>query len=623
MKHMKYFLVLIMTMLSLVAQADKKKVTWPTDSAYIAQRIATITAMDSILKNVNGTDALMRFADIKCREFENDPQLMRPIASLFATSSGLIDLSVKRYQEIKKLYPNDFESYSDYAATMFDFSIKVNPNSSLTRDPYWFNLAKAQIDSAKVALSGDKRPYLWWITRCTFYAYNDSMQFFINNEVEDLRKKFPNNNADYDAAKILGNYRDYPMNMTNFEHEYLENGDDRVDKWFYQAETKRSELAQFYYDKADINTLTSDELTMVSNFYYESTETKSVTRADRAVLYKKGLLRAALGMKKFPENDNFKYLQLWHAAELAKYHFLVANSDSVKKNYGEERKWDELDLCNTYATQALQAYDSLKVPVVDSIDYKAVLYAAMAKQYSGKYEDAIQLYSQALNNMQYVKLKNRAPLYKAQYHDLDSLTAYQNMSDCYKSMNDYQKAIVQLNAVFDLRKEHGGQLKRTDLLDLIKLYRPIGSDEDKTQQERFAAYVACDSLYAMIQDSIDAGNKLFDNIAEGFVGMYPYNRLGIRASMDRLSDYAERDNYLVIEMAEEIYRRIEPLPEKSENETNWIGGALGTIWRDYYKKEDYRNALKYINKEVSYDSSKKERYKKTLDALAKLARKQR
>lgn len=622
MKHMKYFLVLIMTMLSLVAQADKKKVTWPTDSAYIAQRIATITAMDSILKNVNGTDALMRFADIKCREFENDPQLMRPIASLFATSSGLIDLSVKRYQEIKKLYPNDFESYSDYAATMFDFSIKVNPNSSLTRDPNWFNLAKAQIDSAKVALPNDIRPYTWWIARCTFYSYNDSMQNFINEEVEALRKKFPQNNADYEAAKILGNKKDYPLNMTNFEHSYIDDGEGGfVDKWFFQAEARRDSLAQYYYDKADINTLTADVLTIVSNYYYESTEIKNITRAGRALLYKKGLERAALGMKKFPDNDNFKYLQLWHAAELARYHYLVANSDSVKK-MGGDRKWDELDLCNSYATQALQAYENLKVPA-DSIDYKAVLYAAMAKQYSGKYEDAMELYRQGLNNMQYVKLKNRAPLYKAQYHDLDSLTAYQNMSDCYKSLNDYENAIVQMNAVFDLRKEHGGQLKRTDLLDLQKLYRAIAGNEDKTQQERFAAYVACDSLYAMIQDSIDAGNKLFDNLPSGYVGMYPYNRLGVRASMDRLSDYAERDNYLVIEMAEEIYRRIEPLPEKSENETNWIGGALGTIWRDYYKKEDYRNALKYINKEVSYDSSKKERYKKTLDALAKLARKQR
>ena len=239
----------------------------------------------------------------------------------------------------------------------------------------------------------------------------------------------------------------------------------------------------------------------------------------------------------------------------------------------------------------------------------------MATQYSGKHEEAIPLYRQALNK--------RPPYYDTKFHNLDSLTAYENISDCYKDINDYENAIAQLNALFDLRKSHGGQLKRMDLLDLIKLYRPIGSNEEKTQQERFAAYVAIDSLYATIQDSIDAGNKLFDNLPDGLVGMYPYNRLGIRASMDKLSDYAERENYLIIEIAEDIYRRIDPLPEKSENENTWVGMALGTIWRDYYKKEDYKNALTYINLEIKYDPSKKERYKNTLGALAKLARRQR
>jgi hypothetical protein len=190
-------------------------------------------------------------------------------------------------------------------------------------------------------------------------------------------------------------------------------------------------------------------------------------------------------------------------------------------------------------------------------------------------------------------------------------------------LNDYEKAIEQLYALFDLRKGHGGKLKRTDLINLINLYRPLGDNEERTQQERFATYVTIDSLYAVIQDSIDAGNTLFDNLPQGYVGMYSYNRLGIRASMDKLSDYEDRENYLLIDMAEDIYRRIDPLSEKAPRELKWIVAAIGTIWRDYYKKEDYRNALKYINIEVSYDPSKKERYKRTLDALAKLARRQR
>ena len=617
MKYVRPILILVLAAVSVSVSADKKKKNvWPTDSAYIAHRRATIMAMDSVLK-LSGLspDPLMRFADHKCAEFNHDPELMRAIASGFVFHAGYIKEGFQRYQDIKKRYPKDFESYSGYAAALFDKSVTVNPNSGLTRDPDMFNLAKAQIDSAKTAFPNDIRPYTWWIARCTFYAYNDSMQVFINDEVEALRKKFPNNNADYEAAKILGNKDAYPLNMANFEHSYIDDGEGGyVDKWFFQAEARRDSLAQHYYDKADINTLSEDVLTIVSNYYYESTQTKNITRAGRAALYRKGLERAALGMKKFPDNDNFKYLQLWNAAELASYHYRVANSDSVKK-MGEERKWDELDLSSSYATQALQAYENLNKPA-DSIDYKAVMYAAMATQYQGKHEDAIQLYQQALNK--------RPPYYDTKFHNLDSLTAYQNMASCYNTLEHYEDAIAQTNAMFELRKSHGGQLKRTDLLDIIKLYRSLSSDTTKTQQERFAAYVSIDSLYATIQDSIDAGNELY-TIAEGRTGYYQIQRLIIRGRMNTLSEYRDRENYLQLEIAEDLIRRLEPLENKSDNEKGWLSSGYDVMWRYYYRLEprDAKNALKYIRLAIQYDKEKADTYEPVVKLLVTQARRQR
>lgn len=592
MRYARIVLIMILAIFSVSVSADKKKKVWRTDSAYLAQRYATIQAMDSVLKNVSGTDALMRFADMKCKEFDDDPKLMRPIASLFATRAGLIDLAVKRYQEIKKCYPNDFESYSDYAATLFDYSIKVNPNTSLNWERRaWFDLAKAQIDSAKVALPDTISPYLWWIARCTQYAYNDSMQFFIKHEVEELQRKFPNKNADYLAARIIGNTKDYQLKMDDFEHIEIDNGDEKVDKWRFQAQDKRSELAQNYYDKADINNLSDYQLATIANYYYESTETKNMYNYTRAKLYEKGLQRAALGMKKFPNYNDFKYLQIWNAAELSRYHYKVANSDSVKK-MGEERRWDELDLCNNYATQALQAYESLNIQA-DSIDYKTVLYAAMSKQYSGKYEDAMQLYRQGLNNMQYVKQKDRAPLYKSQYHDLDSLTAFQNMIACYKSLDNYEQAIDLLNMFYDLRKQHGYQLVGNDLLALAALYVPIGNDETRTQKERFDAFVAIDSLYGEFQDSIDVENKDY-MLKDGYTGYYTLQRMQIRKTMNGLEDYKNRENYLATEMADDVIRRIESVEMKSNDEKKYLYIAIEYQWYNYYQKENYEEAIKYL-----------------------------
>ena len=93
--------------------------------------------------------------------------------------------------------------------------------------------------------------------------------------------------------------------------------------------------------------------------------------------------------------------------------------------------------------------------------------------------------------------------------------------------------------------------------------------------------------------------------------------------MNSLSDYEDREDYQLLEIAEEIYRRIDPLPEKSENEISWIGSALGTIWRDYYKAKDYKSALKYLNLEIKYDPTKKQRYKETVDYITRMAKRQR
>ena len=317
MKYSKYFLVILLAAIATGTFAAKKKKTWPTDKAYITKRTATIQAMDSVLKlSGYNPDPLMRYADMKCKEFDYDPELMRGIASGFATHAGYIKESSMRYQEIKRLYPDDFESYSSYAATLFDHSIKVNPDGGLTRDTAELNLAKAQIDSAKVALPGSKAPYRWWLARCTRYAYNDALIQSFRDEVEAYRKAFPDDNADFVAANYLGDAK-IEMNMANFNTLYDEERQ-LQDYLRADAEEYRRREAQKYFDKIDINTLPLDNLYQLTVFYYQSTESRFMGRDGRALLHEKGLEQASLGTEKFPEEKNFNRLQLWHAAELAK-----------------------------------------------------------------------------------------------------------------------------------------------------------------------------------------------------------------------------------------------------------------------------------------------------------------
>lgn len=611
MKRMKLLLLLLSLVISASFSYAKKK----QDANYIARRTAAIQEMDSLLRySGEMPHVLMELADMKCKEFKRDPVLMRAIASSFATNAGLIENSKARYQEIKKRYPKDFESYSDYAATCFDYSIKVNPNSSLTRDQEWFNLAKAQIDSAKVMFPQSKAPYLWWMNRCVRYAYNDFLVNSFREEVEAYKKAFPNEDANYVAAKIMGDSR-IEMNMLNFETISAPESN-TFDKLRSDAEYSRRVLAHEYFDKVDISGLSADDLCELAYFYYQSTESKYLGRDERALLHEKGLECAKLGAEKFPDYTNFSRFQLWHAAELSKTYDVRITQ--ARRNKTTELQAEETAKWDANLVQGSSGADKL-ISQTDTLLRQDYYFAGVVKQFQGKYKEAIDLYKKAVGPMLYIESK--LP-YKSLYHDCDSLTIYQNISDCYDCLKEYEKAIGQLTALFDLRKQHGGQLKRLDYLDLIKLYRQLGNDTAKTQQDRFAAYVAIDSLLAEVQDSIDAGNDLF-TMPEGFSGMYLMQRMVTRTSMDRLTDYAERDNYLPVEIAEEIVRRIEPLPQKSENEINWVGVAFGVLWREYYKNKDYKNALKYIDLELKYDPDKKEMYGRTIEYLTKLAKKQR
>ena len=581
MMYQKLILVIVLIIATVGASADKKKKKWPTDPDYLARRDATIQAMDSVLKYANtDPEPLMLFADEKCKEFDNDPVLMSGIAEGFATRAGQIELSIQRFRELKRMHPDFLDGYYNYALTIDAKAVEVKPEGNLSRDESLCKLAKAQMDSAKVAFPNNQQPYVMWLRRCTRYIFNDAIKKEFEAEVEAYRKAFPQENVYYIAANILSD-NDIKMEMTNFNDNKLRS----------DAEYERSQLALSYFGRIDINALNSDQLNNLVYYYYESTKSLYLDSEQKAVFYEKGLDGARLGLSKYPENINFNRFALYHAAELAKY---------------DKEKYKE------YAIQAHANGEKL-MGGTDNLLREDYFYTAIALQYMEDYSGAMNMYKMAL--------EKRIP-YIERYHHCDSLTAFQNMADCYRGMGDYWQAIEQLKKMYNVRKLKGQQLTGRDLTALVRLYVPIGNDTTKTQKERFQAFVAIDELYGTCQDSIDAGNESF-MLADGYTGYYTAQRMRIRNVMNGLSDYVDRSDYLLLDMAEEVVRRIEPLPQKSDDELSYLKNAIETLWYNHYEKENYSEAIKYLTMGQKYNPEKKEVYQKNITVLQKNVKKKR
>ena len=93
--------------------------------------------------------------------------------------------------------------------------------------------------------------------------------------------------------------------------------------------------------------------------------------------------------------------------------------------------------------------------------------------------------------------------------------------------------------------------------------------------------------------------------------------------MNSLSEYAERENYLVDEVAEQLIRVVEPIANKSDREKAYLVNAALTLWRPNYNNKDYKACLPYQKIISKYDPETADSYKVYFDAAVKRARTQR
>lgn len=315
-----YICLLMLMVLSTATFAQKKG-----SPEYNAQLRATIIAMDSVLKYSRVVpDILMRFADEQCAKFKNDPAVMDSIAEAFYRFYNNEIYGERRYAELKRLHPEYSEVYLNEARMFHSIAYKRDEHGVMKRDSA--NLTKARVlkDSAKIKMPNSPEPYLLWMRLQAKFDEKDA-----DDEIEALKRNFPNYPADLEAAR----YYDF---IAKGDYNYL------------------LVNALNHYEKVDLNTMKNSDLAAFSLL---------CTRANSADIWEKGLSVAEFGINKFPDYPSLYRFALWNA--------------------GKIKKWDDAE---RYGEMFLQLSDTIQKL---SNDYK---YLAMAKQEKKSYTDAIDFY---------------------------------------------------------------------------------------------------------------------------------------------------------------------------------------------------------------------------------------
>lgn len=573
MKSLRSIIVVLVSMLPLSTYAQSKEVE------YRARRAATIQAMDSVLKYAQiDPGTLMKYADDKCEAFKNDTLLMNRIAEAFSTCGGYHDQAIERFRELKRVHPKYMDGYLNYAYTMHGVGTKVD-NGNLVLNPFYRELAKAQIDSAKVVFPNSRIPYERWLSMCARYCFSKEVQLDFEKEVNAYNKAFPQANAYYVAGEILQNTE---PDLSQF------NNDERS-----SYNLALLNFGRKFYDTSNPQVMTLGQINNLSLHYFRSFRPSNPDNVNEELL-ERGVQLAQTGIERFPSHLNFFRLLLYDYSELAS----LEQTDQTQKTF--------------YWNEAIKAGNTLfsKTDTLLGEDY---FYYALASQTLSDYSSAVEYYQKALGK----GLKQR-------FFNRDTLALYSNIAECYYGIKNYEKAIESREDRLSKRSQQRNfSLNRNDLSRIGDFYRFWGNDTTQENEERIMAYSKCISTYSIIQDSIDAEVKGFEERPQ-YRGYYTFWKLHCMFRLNQLetgSDYTEQIQKLI----EQVIQRIDPLSEKSEREESYIGNAC-KIKIQYFRQKkdkttkDYQMVIKYIDMLMRYDLDSYNQLKATFEDWRKKAK---
>ena len=379
--------------------------------AYNAQREAARIAMDSIMRFTRTKDEsekhfgeylqqdyVVKFADLLCAKFDNDPVFMDSVASGFYTIYGDAFLGEKRFAELKQLHPNFVDAY--YTEALL-FHTLAWAESSTSYNPEFLRKAKEQIDSAKLIVPNDPEPYMKWVRWQGKYDPEG-----ITGEIDTLKMKIPN-------------YPGYLEVARDFDR-YSEN-----DRRFLPS-------AKAIYKKAERDAMKPQDFSGYSLVCYRVGDIQKLKED-----FEEGVAVANEGMARFPDYPYLLRMKLWNQGGMT----------TVPRIPSDEKKimWDSLYVTSQAFKELPDSFQRL------SNDYRWMAQASMETKH---YSEAIKLFKQQLeagvtDSIQYaLALRNMVDCYTnlELYDDAEKayfrFEGYKKEKSMEMTITDYQKLFL-------------------------------------------------------------------------------------------------------------------------------------------------------------------------------------
>lgn len=253
-----------------VSTKISKKVKKDTPE-YDAQIKASIQAMDSVLKNSRKIsneitpDHMMKFADMQCEKFGDDPEYMDKMAEAFYLHFNDV-YGAQRYAELRKKHPTYIDGFISEAKLFNDLGWQNAPEY----DPSKLEAAKNLMDSAKVAFPNSTEPYMRWIYWQCPYRYIKKTGYehlSVDTELEAVKKKFPDYPAYLDVAKLYDTELSKKANIDQ---------DTRINYIIYAGE---------FYGKEDKEKLTNIDIVNYADICDQINSQESLEEGDSILNY--------------------------------------------------------------------------------------------------------------------------------------------------------------------------------------------------------------------------------------------------------------------------------------------------------------------------------------------------
>lgn len=407
---------------------------------YDAQIKASIQAMDSVLKNSRKIsneitpDHMMKFADMQCEKFGDDPEYMDKMAEAFYLHFNDV-YGAQRYAELRKKHPTYIDGFISEAKLFNDLGWQNAPEY----DPSKLEAAKNLMDSAKVAFPNSTEPYMRWIYWQCPYRYIKKTGYehlSVDTELEAVKKKFPDYPAYLEVAKLYDKELSQKKNIN----------EDIIKTYIAYAAD--------FYEKSDKASMTPIDIVNFADICNKSNDT---------IRFAKALDYLNYGISK---NPNYPYFYRFKMYIEANYAFRIR-----KEKERAIKFWE--NVIET-GTSFMERADSIRILPPD---YECLANAFVQKK----------RYPEALENLQK----------QLDTHLLDSVkeaSVLGRIIDCYTGMGEYDSAIETFTKLEQFKSKNNLEMTINDYYQMETAYRRQVADTTKTVETRIAFYNKLDTI---------------------------------------------------------------------------------------------------------------------------------